>query len=52
MGHNLSPKEILNAHIQISGKMQLLHLMLPILKKTGRRILIVSQVKFCMLPIP
>jgi hypothetical protein len=46
MGQGLTPKELLDAHIQICGKMQLIHLMMPILKSLGWRVLIFSQVHF------
>jgi len=44
MGQSLTPKELLDHHIEISGKMRLLHLMMPILKAAGWRVLIFSQV--------
>lgn len=46
MGQGLTPKELLDAHIQICGKMQLIHLMMPIIKSHGWRVLIFSQVLF------
>jgi SNF2 family DNA or RNA helicase len=42
-GQGLTPKELLDHHIDISGKMRLLHLMMPILKSAGLRVLIFSQ---------
>jgi hypothetical protein len=44
IGPGLTPREILEAHIQMSGKMRLLHLILPILQSAGWRVVIFAQV--------
>ncbi|CAK9235246.1 unnamed protein product [Sphagnum troendelagicum] len=43
IGPGLTPREILEAHIQMSGKMRLLHLILPILQSAGWRVVIFAQ---------